>query len=449
MASDLLSIGASGARAARSALDVTAQNIANAATEGYVRRGIRLEEVSAAAGAGRVGDISLAGVRATGVTRSVDAFRAAEARRTSSDAARAQAEVDGLRSVESALEQSGVFDAVVEFEAALQQLESDPVDPSLRAAALAGAERLAGSFNIAASSLEAANDNLRFEAQAGVEQVNLFAQELARINVRLTRVGPDTSEQASLFDQRDRILGELAERADITTQIDPLGLATVRIGGTGGDVLVANDVAQSIGMETAADRTVSFTLGGNPLALNGGSLAGKALALQQASAASTRLDALADEIAAAVNSVQAGGVALDGSPGQPLFAGSGAAGVAVALLSGEELATAPAGAAAGSRDGTNLAAMRAALANGVTGGGAASRANGLIFDISATVAAREVTAEALNTIADSAHLALVEFTGVDLEEEAAALVRYQQAFQASGRVMQVASEIFDTIIGIG
>ncbi|MCB2088000.1 MAG: flagellar hook-associated protein FlgK [Sphingomonadaceae bacterium] len=449
MASDLLSIGASGARAARSALDVAAHNIANAATGGYVRRGIRLEEVSAGGGAGRVGDISLAGVRATGITRSVDAFRAAEARRTSSDSARAQAEVDGLRNVESALEQSGMFDAVVEFEASLQRLESDPVDPSLRAAALAGAERLAGTFNIAAGSLQAASDNLRFEAQGGVAEVNLFASELARINVRLTRVGPDTSEQASLFDQRDRLLGELAERADITAQIDPLGLATVRIGGAGGDVLVANDVASAVAMNTAGDGTISFTLGGSALALNGGSLAGKALALQEAANASTRLDALADDIASAVNAVQAGGVALDGSPGQPLFAGSGAAGISVALLSGDELATVPGGAVAGSRDGSNLAVMRAALANGVSGGGAASRANSLIFDISATVSAREITAEALETIADSAHLALVEFTGVDLEEEAAALVRYQQAFQASGRVMQVASEIFDTIIGIG
>ncbi|MEC7399287.1 MAG: flagellar basal body protein, partial [Pseudomonadota bacterium] len=38
MASDLLSIAVSGARAARGALDVTAQNIANASSDGYTRR---------------------------------------------------------------------------------------------------------------------------------------------------------------------------------------------------------------------------------------------------------------------------------------------------------------------------------------------------------------------------------------------------------------------------
>jgi hypothetical protein len=66
MASDLLSIAKSGARAARVALDVTAQNIANASSEGYVRRTVRLEEVSAAGGIGRIGDVSLSGVRSTG-----------------------------------------------------------------------------------------------------------------------------------------------------------------------------------------------------------------------------------------------------------------------------------------------------------------------------------------------------------------------------------------------
>ena len=51
MASDLLSIAASGARAARGALDVTAQNIANASSDGYVRRSLRIEEVAASGGA--------------------------------------------------------------------------------------------------------------------------------------------------------------------------------------------------------------------------------------------------------------------------------------------------------------------------------------------------------------------------------------------------------------
>ena len=91
MASDLLSIARSGAQAARVALDVTAQNIANAASEGYVRRTVRLEEVASAGGFARIGDISLSGVRLDAVVREADLFRQAEVRRTGADLARSDA----------------------------------------------------------------------------------------------------------------------------------------------------------------------------------------------------------------------------------------------------------------------------------------------------------------------------------------------------------------------
>ena len=58
------------------------------------------------------------------------------------------------------------------------------------------------------------------------------------------------------------------------------------------------------------------------------------------------------------------------------------------------------------------------------------------------------TFNTLNTIALSASTVLQAQAGVDLDEEAVNLIRYQQAFQASGRAMQVASDIFDTLLGI-
>ena len=60
-----------------------------------------------------------------------------------------------------------------------------------------------------------------------------------------------------------------------------------------------------------------------------------------------------------------------------------------------------------------------------------------------------MTRDALRTVADSAQLALSQETGVDLDQEAANLLRFQQAFQANGRVIQAAADVFDTILGIG
>ena len=88
MASDLFAIGSSGLKAARAGLEVTSQNIANAATEGYVRRSVSLAEMAAAGGYSRLGDLSLSGVRVAGIQRNADVFRQAEMRRTGADAAR-------------------------------------------------------------------------------------------------------------------------------------------------------------------------------------------------------------------------------------------------------------------------------------------------------------------------------------------------------------------------
>lgn len=45
--------------------------------------------------------------------------------------------------------------------------------------------------------------------------------------------------------------------------------------------------------------------------------------------------------------------------------------------------------------------------------------------------------------------AKLSFSGVNLDEEAANLIRYQQAYQASGKVLQVATTLFDTLLRLG
>ena len=444
MSTDLLSIGRSGATAARIALDLTAQNIANAATEGYVRRSVRLEELAPASGPGQIDEVSLSGVRFAGIVRNADVFRQAEVRRTGSDAARADAEVAGLTDIEAAVEQSQLYSALVKFEASLGQLAADPVNPSLRAVVVEDARTAARSFTIASGALDAVGEGLRFEAADGVSQINLIAGELAKTNLRLARSSDGGSDRSALLDQRDALLERLSGFANISTVIAPDQTVQVSLGGSGGPQLVGPAAATPFASTTAADGTIAFTLGGSPVALAGGALAGKAQALVTLADMRGRIDALAATLIATANAAQAGGVALDGSPGQPLFSGTGAADIAVSLTSGAQLATAPAGAPAGSRDPANLNALRTALANA----GVVDQADAALFAISSAVAGRTVTRDALQTIADSARATLDAQSGVDLDAEAVNLVRFQQAFQASGRAMQVASTLFDTLLAI-
>ena len=60
----------------------------------------------------------------------------------------------------------------------------------------------------------------------------------------------------------------------------------------------------------------------------------------------------------------------------------------------------------------------------------------------------EVAEQALEIVHDQAVRAKDEKSGVNLDEEAANLIRYQQAYQASARLMQTANQLFDALLRI-
>ncbi len=444
MASDLLTIASSGARAARAALDVTAQNIANASSEGYVRRTSLLAEVAYPSPVGQAGGTSLSGVRLAGVERNADLFRLAEVRRTTADSMRANAELNGLENIQASIENARIYEALVDFEAGLEELTADPTNLSLRASVLENAQTLARSFNVASTSLDAVRESLHFDAAASIEEVNLYARELAQINLRLARAQNGSSDQSALLDQRDLMLQKISERADISVTIAPDQTVEVRLG-TGGSVpLVQGGTASSLSSSVAADGTLTFAVGASAVTLSGGNLAGRAQALTHVRDFRDDLNSMAANFISVVNTVQTGGAALDGTPGEPFFSGTGANDIAVALSSPSGIATAPSGAGAGSRDPGNLTALR----NALSAGEMAEQLNAVIFAVSSKVSGLATTRDALDAIASSASIALQSQAGVDLDQEAVNLIRFQQAFQASGRAMQVASDIFDTLLSI-
>ncbi len=59
-----------------------------------------------------------------------------------------------------------------------------------------------------------------------------------------------------------------------------------------------------------------------------------------------------------------------------------------------------------------------------------------------------ITQEALTVVNDQAIAARDKVSGVNLDDEAAALIRYQQAYQACAKALQVSGDLFDTIANI-
>jgi flagellar hook-associated protein FlgK len=59
-----------------------------------------------------------------------------------------------------------------------------------------------------------------------------------------------------------------------------------------------------------------------------------------------------------------------------------------------------------------------------------------------------ITQQALKVVNDQAVAARDKVSGVNLDEEAAALIRYQQAYQASAKALQISGTLFDSIVQI-
>ena len=70
----------------------------------------------------------------------------------------------------------------------------------------------------------------------------------------------------------------------------------------------------------------------------------------------------------------------------------------------------------------------------------------IIASVGATVQSSKLNLQSVEMVKNAAANAASEMSGVNMDDEAAQLIEYQQAYQASARVLQTARELFDSLI---
>lgn len=440
---DMLSIGASGVRAYQTALTTTSENIANAGTAGYSRRVASTREVAAPGdAAGRT--LNGLGVTVSGVTRTGSDLRNAEVRAAGSDLARSEAGIVWLDRIESALTGNKLDERMTAFFNAATALAADPSASAPRATFLQAAATLAHSFTATAGAIDGATADLDGTAEAAVADLNTLSASLAKVNASLGRTAQGGSAQAALLDERDRLLDSMAALTDVSASFDAAGRATVRAGG-GGPLLVQGDQA-AIATYARSEGAVSFAVygieGSQALSPNGGALAGVAEGAARLADAKAALDTLAIDFAEGVNAVQASGADLNGAAGGAMFAATGARDFELVLTDPRGIAAAAPG--EGERGNGNLNALATLRRDE----GFESQVTTLTTGNASALAGRRAIAEVQSTIRGNAVAARDSVTGVNVDEEAVDLIRFQQAYQASSRVIQVARETLQTLFDI-
>jgi len=87
--------------------------------------------------------------------------------------------------------------------------------------------------------------------------------------------------------------------------------------------------------------------------------------------------------------------------------------------------------------------LQTADANGTNSGGFQQVFNTIVASVGAAVRSGDISLEAATAQRDAAAEAESEFSGVNLDSEAAALMEFQQAYQASARILSTARSCFN------
>ena len=447
--SDLLGIGKSGVMAYQNALSAISENVVNANNDGFARRQVTMTEARSDQGPMLLyrGSSSFGGVQATEVTRVWDQFSASKAWSANSDNSQASTRSQFFAHVQDSLDDgdAGVGVKLTAVFTAGNALAASPTDTTLRQSMIYALQDAAGAVNNTASSLTQLSGTIATQAGMATGQVNDALAALAKLNLALKASPQGTSGRASLEDQRDSIITTISDKLGVDVSLDQYGAATIRMNDIGGPVLVdgSNVIPATLALSVSGTGTLSMTVtsGGTTSAVSptSGALAGYAEAANQVAGRRQQIDTLAVNFAQQVNNWNAAGTDLNGAPGANLMSGTDAASLAVSVTDPNLIAAANATSPNGNL--LTLASLR-----GPTGAEAVWK--GIVNDQALKVQSAQTQATTASAAKDSAYSDLDDVSGVDLDNEAADLMRFQQAYSASAKIIQTARDTLQSILAL-
>ena len=444
--SDLLGIGASGVRSYQTALSAIGQNVSNADTPGYTRRTVTMTENVAGSGVATTDTTQFNGVSSTSVNRAWNDYQAQTARSAAGDAGGADALNTWLSNAETALNDTanGVGQSATAFFAAGTALAGDTGSAADQQGFLSTLGQTVTAFNTTATALAGVSSGIATDATTTVQSVNATLDQIDKINLSLKTAQTGSSQAADLMDQRDRLLDDLSSNVGINVSLDNNGAATVTLASNGQQLTASpGNTGTRFAITSGANGTLALQAIQNGASTSltnpGGKLGGL---IQSASTVADRraqLDKMAADFTTAINAWQAQGQTASGAAGGALLSGTSAANITVTTSDPGAIATASSSASNG-----NLLALSAL--RGSTG--IEQVWSGMVTEQGQAVASAASANTAASSIASSTMDARNATSGVDLNTEAAEMIRYQQAYNGAAKVIQTAKDTMQAIFDL-
>lgn len=449
----------------QAALNVVSNNVANANTPGYTRQVANFEEndpvtingQSYGMGATMTGGIS---------QRSLVLQQALQQQGQVASASTAR--LAALQQVEGIFNQTttatsstasgsinGIGQDMANFFDSLSSLESSPADTALRQQVLTTATDLAGDFQSASSQLSSQQTSLDQQAGSVITQINALTKSLAQLNQQIQSASPN-SDAGTLEDERQQEIEKLSQLVgihQISTENNGLEITT-----SSGALLVAGNQSFSLSSASVSGALHVYDSEGTDitsgLIAGGGQIGGLfTVRDQDIPEMQSALDTLAYDFATAVNTQNEAGFDVNGNPGAAIFnlpagVAGAAALISVAITNPSQIAAAASG--SGSSDDTNLLALAGLQNQSIVGGETPSSyysdfvttAGSLVASVSSQDAAQQAGVSQLQSQINS-------LSAVNLNEEAASLETFEQAYQAASKIFTVLDEVMVAALNLG
>ncbi len=451
--SGALGIATNALSADQGALEVTADNIANANTPGYSRQEAVLTEQTPILEGNLLFGM---GVSLQQVQSLQDPVVQLEIQQGTSVQGQLNSYLDGMNQVQSLFNETGgtgLQSDLSNFFNSFESLATDPTSSTLQQDVLSAAQDLTDDFQQAASNLQQIQSGLDQSVSQDASQVNQLTSQIATLNGQIASLQGQGEDSGTLVDQRTELVNQLSNLIGLTVTNNVSGNYTLST--QNGSLLVVGN--QSFTLQTELNSSTGMQdIYSNGQDITSSITQGELGGLIQARDTSipdtlNSLNTLAYNLVNAVNTQSAEGYDTSGDAGgdffTPLSGVTGAASeISVAITDPSEIASSSDGT---SGDNGNALAL-AGLQNQqiISGETPTDYYANMVDNIGNQISSANTQQQSETALLQQLQNQLTSVSGVSLDDEATNLVLYQQAYDASAQVATVVDQLMQTTINM-
>ncbi|MBO6793891.1 MAG: flagellar hook-associated protein FlgK [Balneolaceae bacterium] len=447
----LFEISKSGLAGAQRSLSVTSNNIVNADTEGYTRQRVDRTPVGYNSAYGNVG----LGVNISTANRLRNEMNDQLTNQNRQDLGSMTYKNQVFERLQAAMttDSGGDLDVrISSFFDSFSDLANNPQDMSVRNSLLTEAQQLSSKLNNLDQHLVETGDLIAQSTATTISDVNTLLAEIYELNTSITRsTSMGTMDSASL-DLRVQKLEELSGLVDFTQMTADSGATEIRIGGVR---VLDEEKLLPIKSEYNPNEQQLFLRisGGTMIDVSGGELGAQIdMYENDIPDLKAKLDLIASTIVSEVNAIHQSGFGLNDATPRAFFDPTGVSAGSISvnpdlLANPENIAASTVSGEAG--NGSLAAQINDLRENGIVNGRklidftieAISKPGAQIFTLSSQIETKEAEIAMLQTQQERQ-------AGVNIDEELANMIQFQNSYQGAARVMQTATELYDTLLSI-